>query len=471
MCFPNRAPDHSLYHAPDHSAKRRTFVIIHSVTPSFQEKPHRTLLALTVPVVISLIAEPLTGLIDTAFIARLGSVSMAALGVGTIALSSTFWIFNFLGIATQTDVARAIGAGDQKAAKEHAGLTIVLALVLGLITMVVLFLFVSEISGLLGANEAIQRDADLYIRIRLFGMPAVLVTVAGFGVLRGVHDMRSPLWIAIGLNVINLILDPLLIFGMAGFPALGIKGAAIASVIAQYSGAVATIWFILNRIGLVPGFDWPRARRLIRTGGDLFVRTGMLILFLVIATRQATRMGPDAGAVHQAIRQVWMFSLLFLDGFAVAGQSLIAYYLGSGDLQTARKVAATVCLWSLITGFALAFVMWAGTSFMTSLLIPASAIGLFHGPWIASIIIQPVSALTFATDGIHWGTGDFRYLRNAISVATVAGVGGLFLIDTAPEQGLLWIWILTGVWIIIRALFGLIRIWPGFGHAPLRVNP
>ena len=197
----------------------------------------------------------------------------------------------------------------------------------------------------------------------------------------------------------------------------------------------------------------------------------MLILFLVIATRQATRMGPDAGAVHQAIRQVWMFSLLFLDGFAVAGQSLIAYYLGSGDLQTARNVAATVCLWSLITGFALAFVMWAGTSFMTGLLIPASAIGLFHGPWIASIIIQPVSALTFATDGIHWGTGDFRYLRNAISVATVAGVGGLFLIDTAPEQGLLWIWILTGVWIIIRALFGLIRIWPGFGHAPLRVNP
>lgn len=443
--------------------------LIKSPPHSFVRAPHRTLLRLSVPVMISLIAEPVTGLIDTAFIARLGSVPMAALGVGTIALSSVFWIFNFLGIATQTDVAKAAGGGNTRIAKEHAGLSMILAVVLGLICMLLLFLVVPVISGLMGAEGDVQRDADLYIRIRLLGMPAVLVTVAGFGALRGIQDMKSPLWIAVGLNAINLVLDPILIFGLGGIEAMGIEGAAIASLVAQWAGAAATITMVVRRIGIVIRFDWSRTKQLFRTGRDLFVRTAMLTLFLVVATRQATRMGPDAGAVHQGIRQFWMISVLLLDGFAVSGQSLVAYFLGSSNVQIARKVAATVCLWSLGAGAVLGAAMWMGSSLVETMLIPRAAQDLFRSPWLAAILIQPVSALTFATDGIHWGTGDFRFLRNVTTLATLVGISGLLLLDLTPETGLFWIWTITGIWIVVRAAFGTVRIWPGLWGSPLNI--
>ena len=79
----------------------------------FVDRPNRTLLALSIPVFFSLIAEPLTGLVDTGFIARLGAAPLAALGVGTAALSSIFWIFNFLAVGTQTNVAQALGHQDE----------------------------------------------------------------------------------------------------------------------------------------------------------------------------------------------------------------------------------------------------------------------------------------------------------------------------------------------------------------------
>ena len=95
---------------------------------SFVRHPHRTLVRLTVPVLISLIAEPLTGLADTAFVARLGATPLAALGVGTVLLSSVFWVFNFLGIGTQTEVAHALGNPGDTRARDANGLALALSL-------------------------------------------------------------------------------------------------------------------------------------------------------------------------------------------------------------------------------------------------------------------------------------------------------------------------------------------------------
>ena len=83
--------------------------------------------------------------------------------------------------------------------------------------------------------------------------------------------------------------------------------------------------------------------------------------------------------------------------------------------------------------------------------------------------MQPLNALAFATDGIHWGTGDFRYLRNAMVAATGLGSFAVLLIDESVPQALTWIWIITGLWVAIRAGFGVARIWPGIGDSPLKL--
>ncbi|MCY3773618.1 MAG: MATE family efflux transporter, partial [Gemmatimonadetes bacterium] len=284
--------------------------------------------------------------------------------------------------------------------------------------------------------------------------------------LRGLQDMLSPLWIALGINGINIVLDPILIFGAGPVPALGITGAAVASVVAYWIGAVWSIWIVRRKLGWTFQVEFSAVGRLMRTGVDLFIRTGVLNLFLLLTTREATHGGADIGAAHQAIRQVWMFGTFVLDALAVTGQSLVAYFLGGDRIRSARKVARIVCHWSVWSGCLLALILWLGSGVVVDLLVPATAVAYFHSAWIIAVVVQPLNALAFATDGLHWGSGDYRYLRNAVVVATGVGAAGLL----AGPHALDWIWLMTGAWIGVRATLGVVRIWPGVGNSPFRVE-
>jgi MATE family multidrug resistance protein len=434
----------------------------------FVTHPHRTLVSMSLPVLLSLVAEPLTGLADTVFVARLGAESLAAMGAGTVAISSIFWAFNFLGIGTQTEVAQAYGRQEVERASEIGSLAAVLSIAIGVLLMGVGLLVVPYVSAVMGAEGAVHDFASQYIRVRLFGSPAVLVSLAAFGILRGLQDMRTPFWVAVSVNILNIILDPLLIFGYGPFPRLGIFGAGLASTISQWIGALWALTVVFRRLGIPDRIRPGDFLRLFIIGRDLFVRTGLLTAFFIFTTRAATRIGADAGAAHQAIRQVWVFTALFLDAYAITGQSLIGYFMGPGRLEQARRVARLVCLWSLATGVVLSAAMWLGQDFVVRLLLPPSAVDIFFSAWLMAVITQPINALAFATDGIHWGTGDFRFLRNVMISATAIGGLAVYLLDESASGALARIWLTTGCWITIRAGFGVMRVWPGLGKSPLR---
>ncbi len=432
----------------------------------FSIRPHTTLVRLSFPVLLSLIAEPLTGLVDTAFIKRLGAESLAALGVGAVALSGLFWIFNFLGISTQTEVAQAEGDDDRSRSVSMSSLGIIMSAAFGLLIIVLGVPLTSHLATLLGASGAIHDGAVDYVFWRWFGAPAILITLTASGALRGLQDMRSPLWIALGINGINIVLDPMLIFGAGPVPALGITGAAVASVVAYWVGAVWSIWIVKRKLGWSFQIEISAVGRLLRVGSDLFIRTGVLNAFLLLTTREATHGGADIGAAHQAIRQVWMFGTFVLDAFAVTGQSLVAYFIGGNKVRSARKVARVVCLWSVWSGCLLGLVLWLVSGFVVEQLVPPSAVPYFYSAWLIALIVQPLNALAFATDGLHWGSGDYRYLRNAVILATGVGAVGLL----AGPHALDWIWMMTGAWIAVRATLGVIRIWPGVGNSPYNLK-
>ncbi|MBG0789260.1 MAG: MATE family efflux transporter [Desulfovibrionaceae bacterium] len=436
---------------------------------SFRDRPNRTLVRLAVPVLFSLVAEPLTGMADTAFVARLpGSEPVAALGIGTVAFTSIFWAFTFLGVGTQTEVAQFAGSGDKERAVKVVSLACALAALVGLVLMGTLA-FLPYIASLFGGEGMVNDLACDYMAYRLLGAPAVLVSLACFGGLRGMQDMRTPLFVAVGINLVNVFLDWLLIFGVGIFPALGVTGAAVASTVSQWAGAVWCLLAVRRRIGLTWRMRGAGLARLLKVGGDLFVRTGALLVFLALCTRVANRAGADQGAAYQGIRQFFLFSALFLDAFAITGQSLVGYYLGADDRVQARRVARTVCLWSLGTGVALCVGMIAGERGVAWLLVPPAAHAVFGPGWLVVSLMQPVGALSFATDGIHWGTGDFRYLRNSMLVASVAGGACVLAVDALrPDGVLVYIWLATAVWASVRAAFGLVRVWPGVGQAPLK---
>jgi MATE family multidrug resistance protein len=429
----------------------------------FRQRPNRTLATLAFPVLLSMIAEPITGLVDTAFVKELGSASLGAVGVATVLLSGLLWVFNFLAVGSQTQVAQADGAGDRERAAEIAGLALALAVILGAAVAALVFFAAAPLAELMGATGELRDEAVTYLRVRAAASPFWLVTLVCFGTLRGLQDMRVPMWIAIGVNGLNAGLDPLLIFGAGPIPAFGVGGAAAATAISQAIGGVVSAAIVWRRLGI----RRPRAGdlgRLLAIGRDMFIRTGLLTLFLVLATRAATRLGDGEAAAHQAIRQVWMFTALFLDAFAITAQSLVGYFVGAGDVAEARRVAATALRWSIGIGVVLGAGLLAATDAVAWALVPDGAVDLFAGAWVIACVSQPINAVSFATDGIHWGTGDFGFLRTAMIAATGAGAIGLALLSTSLPA----VWAVTAGWIAIRAGLGALRVWPGIGAAPLR---
>jgi MATE family multidrug resistance protein len=434
----------------------------------FTTHPHKTLVSLSIPVLISLTAEPITALVDTAFISSLGVVPLAALGVGATALSSLFWIFNFLGVSTQTEVAQLDGKGQQQRAREILSLSLMLSGGFGLALILFILPTSSWIAHLLGASGSVQASAVSYMRTRLFGAPAVLLLLAVFGALRGLQDMKSPLWIALGLNLVNILLDWLLIFGQGPIPSLGIRGSALASTISQWLGALAGLVVIGKRIGITLHPDLSEAGKILRVGRDMFIRTGILNLYLAYTTRVANGLGPDAGAAHQVIRQMWVFTALAMDAVAFTLQSLVGYFIGSGSVAQAKKAVGTALVWSLGTGLALLGLMWWGRDPVASIMVPMTALGVFVPAWKVFSLSQPLNSLAFLTDGVHWGTGDFAYLRDVMLLASLSGIAGLYLLEHLGTSSLQLVWTLTAGWMSLRAVFGLLRIWPGIGKSPFR---
>lgn len=430
--------------------------------------PNKTFLLMSIPVLFSMIAEPLTGLADTAFIAKLGSASLAALGVGSVLLSGVFWIFNFLSVGSQTEIGLVLGQNKKNRAAEIGYLALSVGLMLGVALILIVWWFVPLLVKAMGAENEIQLLATQYVEIRLFGAPAILLTLSAFGILRGMQDMRTPLWIAVLINGLNIILDLILIFGAGPIPPMGIKGAAIATVVSQWVGAILILIIIYVKLGKPTRLRTADTRRLFKIGGDMFIRTGLLLFYLMVATRTATKIGAEAGAAHQAIRQFWTFTALFLDAYSVTAQSLIAFFQGRKEVQHSRHVAKVICVWSVITGGLLTITMLAGQPIFVWLFVPLEASAVFTVPWIIAAVSQPVNSIAFATDGIHWGTGDFAYLRNGMIAATGAGLIGILTLELMDLRTLESLWIVTAVWIFMRAAAGFLRVWPGIGNSPLK---
>ena len=301
-------------------------------------------------------------------------------------------------------------------------------------------------------------------------MPKIRVLIAmltAFGALRGLQDMRTPLWVALGSNALNIALDPLLIFGWGPIPAWGLAGAAWASTVSHLVGAIWALYAVQRRLPHAASTGWAQALAFLRVGGNLVIRTGALLFFLILATRTATRAGTEAGAIHQVVRQVWVFTAFALDAFAGSAQSLVSYFLGADDAATARRVARISCAWALMGGIVLCLVTLALEDAARIWLLPSGVVIGYAPAWRIAALAQPVSALSFVTDGIHWGSSDYRYLRNGMLVSTAVGAVALLAVDPSRPDVLTLVWAVTAGWLLVRAAWGLLRIWPGVGGAPL----
>ncbi|MFF1403087.1 MATE family efflux transporter [Streptomyces sp. NPDC058294] len=411
----------------------------------------RDIVALAVPAFGALVAEPLFVLADSAIVGHLGTAQLAGLGIASALLTTAVSVFVFLAYATTAAVARRVGAGDLQAAIRQGMDGIWLALLLGAAVIAVVLPLAPVIVDLFGASTTAAPYATTYLRISALGIPAMLGVLAATGVLRGLHDTRTPLYVAVGGFVANAGLNLVLVYG-AG---LGIAGSAWGTVIAQCGMAAVYLAVVVRgarRHGASLRPDAAGIRASARAGVPLLVRTLSLRAIIMIATAVAARLGDADIAAHQITLSLWNLLAFALDAIAIAGQAIIGRYLGADDAEGAREACRRMIQWGIATGVVLGLLVVAARPLFLPLFTSDPLVQDVALPALLLVALsQPVCGIVFVLDGVLMGAGDGPYLAWAM-VVTLVVFAPVALLVPALGGGLTAIWAAMALMMTVRML-------------------
>ncbi|MEU6990775.1 MATE family efflux transporter [Streptomyces sp. NPDC046465] len=411
----------------------------------------REIIALAVPAFGALVAEPLFVLADSAIVGHLGTAQLAGLGVASALLTTAVSVFVFLAYATTAAVARRVGAGDLPSAIRQGMDGIWLALLLGAAVIAVVLPTAPALVELFGASDTAAPYAVTYLRISSLGIPAMLVVLAATGVLRGLQDTKTPLYVAIGGFVANGALNVGLVYG-AG---LGIAGSAWGTVIAQCGMAAVYLYVVVRgarRHGASLRPDVAGIRACAQAGAPLLVRTLSLRAILMIATGVAARLGDSDVAAHQIILSLWSLMAFALDAIAIAGQAIIGRYLGADDPEGARAVCRRMVEWGIASGVGLGLLIILARPLFIPLFTGDAAVQDAALPALVVVALaQPVCGIVFVLDGVLMGAGDGPYLAWAM-IATLAVFTPVALLVPTFGGGLTALWGAMTLMMAVRML-------------------
>ncbi|OEU96072.1 MATE family efflux transporter [Streptomyces oceani] len=415
----------------------------------------REILALALPAFGALVAEPLFLMADSAIVGHLGTPQLAGLGVAAALLQTAVHVFVFLAYATTAAVARRVGAGDLPAAIRQGMDGIWLALLLGALVIAVVLPAGPALVNLFGASDTAAPHAVTYLRVSALGIPAMLVVLAATGVLRGLQDTRTPLYVAIAGFSANAVLNVLLVYGLG----LGVAGSAWGTVLAQCGMAAAYLTVVVKgarRHGASLRPDAAGIRACAQAGAPLLVRTLSLRAVMLIATAVAARLGNAEIAAHQITLTLWSLLAFALDAIAIAGQAIIGRYLGADDAEGARAACRRMVQWGIVSGVVLGVAVVAARPLLLPMFTTDSSVHAeLWGVLLVVAVTQPIAGVVFVLDGVLMGAGDGAYLAWAMlfTLAVFTPVA-LLVPDLGGGLAALW-WTVAGLMMTVR----LVTLW------------
>ena len=396
---------------------------------------NRSILGLALPALGALIVEPLFLIVDSALVGHLGIAQLAGLGIAAAVLQTIVGLMVFLAYATTPAVARWVGAGNRTRAVSVGIDGMWLALALGIV-LAVLGLFATPVlvAAFTPAPE-VATEAATYLAISMLGLPAMLLVFAATGLLRGMHDTVTPLWIAGAGFAINGALNWLLIYGFG----LGIAGSAIGTVIAQWLMVVGYLVVVARLAARHSASIGPRrdgVRGSARAGGWLFLRTLSLRIAFLLTVAVASALGTVELAGYQVVFVIFSTAAFALDALAIAAQALVGSGLGAGRIDEVRRVLGRTLVWGAgfgaVVGILIAVcsgvigLVFTGDPALSALVQPAL---------IVLAIAQPIAGLVFVLDGVLIGAGDARYLAISGVINLAALLPLLVLVAVLSPRG------------------------------------
>lgn len=406
----------------------------------------REILRLAVPAFLALVAEPLYLLADAAIVGHLGTTELAGLGIAGVILQTLIGLCIFLAYGTTAGVARRLGADDLRGALAIGIDGIWLAVLIGTVATVLGVIFTEPLVRLFGGDGDVTGEAATYLRIAFLGTVPLLTILAATGVLRGLQDTRTPLYVAIGGNALNVVLNLVLVYP-AG---LGIAGSALGTVIAQALSAVVFVIVVVRaarRHGAPLRPDLPGIRAAAHAGWPLVVRTLTLRAAILLTTYAVTLGALDRQeqrvdlATHQLAMTLWGFLAFVLDAIAIAAQALTGRSLGAGDVAGTRETTDRMVRWGAWSGVVTGVLLAVASPWLGGLFTDDQAVrDLLVVVLIVAALGQPVAGVVFVLDGVLIGAGDGRYLARA-GLVTLVAYAPVALALAAWSAGLVAIWV------------------------------
>ncbi|MFL0811254.1 MAG: MATE family efflux transporter [Agarilytica sp.] len=387
--------------------------------------PHSKAWTLAWPMIVSNISVPLMGLADTAMLGHLEDPSyLGAVAIGANIIALLYWVFAFLRMGTTNSTAHAVGSNTSNAVMVYLSQNGTVAIIIGCGLIAAQTTILPALVWLVTPNQALLELALEYCRIRVFSAPAVLLTYVAMGWLIGLSKTKSVLLVTVSANLLNILLDYIFIVQLDW----NVRGAAYATLIAEYFAcisivAIACLHAHKHRWHLNRHFNWHRLKGSLLQGADLFLRTLILLGVINFFNAQSAYFGTDVLAANAIIFQCTIFISHFLDGYALAGETMTAEAIGGKRIKDFHRASAAVSVTATCMALTLSVSFWLLGPDIFALLTNIELVrkaALTYLPWL--VVIPLISVGCYMLDGIFIGAGRTRAMRN-----TMIGSGLLFL--------------------------------------------
>lgn len=303
--------------------------------------PKKGIIRLAIPMVAAFFFQTCFNLVDTFFVGKLGADAIAAVGLAFPVQMFIIAIASGLGIGAQSYIARSYGANDTKTASRVAEHTVILALVVGIITSVVGLLTIETVIGVLGAPEAAYRFSIDYLSVILGGSIFIYMNMMLDSILRGEGDTKRPM-IFMGTGaLLNIVLDPIFIFTLG----MGVRGAAIATILSRICITAAIVYFLLissraqTKLNMRKfRFSWPIVRRIIDVGIPASLSQVAISVVMFLMNNVLSLFGSPALATFGVGIRVESLIFMPMIGLSSAFVSAVGYFRGSGRIDQVKGI-------------------------------------------------------------------------------------------------------------------------------------
>ena len=314
----------------------------------------RSLVLLAVPIMGANILQVAYQLVDAFWVGRLGAAAVAAVSITMPLMFVLIAAGMGFAIAGTTLIAQYTGARDHKMVDHVAAQTLLTILAVSVVLGALGFALAPWLLHLMGVTPDVYRNALSFIRVVFIALPFTFLYAMVQALMRGVGEVKVPLYIVAGTVVVNFFLDPILIFGRFGAPAMGVTGAAIATLIAQLMAAIVALWVLFGgRFGIHVRWrdfkpDFAFVKRAFLLGYPASIEQSARAVGMTLMTFLIVSFGTIVTASFGVATNVINVALIPAMGFSMATSTLVGQNIGAGNISRAEKTARLSALVTFI---------------------------------------------------------------------------------------------------------------------------